>query len=76
MEYGQPPRTQVGLRKRRRELPESDGLLSTPHPALRATFPSRAGEGKRPLFEMWECHSMRSGKVNRWARHPNGVAES
>jgi len=45
MGYGQPPRTQVGLHKRRRELPESGGLLSTPYPALRATFPSRAGEG-------------------------------
>ena len=30
---------------------------TTPDPALRATFPSKAEEGSRPAFEMCECRS-------------------
>src|SRR5271166_5299473 len=33
---------------------------ATPHPALRATFPSRAGEGEPATLEMCEYHSLKS----------------
>ena len=42
--------TQVGLHDRRRVAFIDASLLSTPHPALRATFPSTAGEGTAPAI--------------------------
>src|SRR5271165_918831 len=57
-EYGPLCENPTRLHERHREALVDAFLLSTPHPALRATFPSRAGEGDpAPRLEVFECGS-------------------
>ncbi|RBP11308.1 hypothetical protein DFR50_1162 [Roseiarcus fermentans] len=63
----------------RRRLPAAVGvLLSAPHPALRATFPGRAGEGARAHDERGAGRSAPpfSAKRGRWPKAGWGVESS